>query len=899
MITRKIMLALVMDALSVCCALAADGFDWKAAVDGKITIPGGTTAVVTDEDVADVEGLVQINMGSYDSKIRFENNTVPLVLNAGILGGGGAGSGQRWLAMTADSRVTFNGAISPNNKSTYLDFGTCTINGIFNGYKYTAFFGLLEGATMTFGSTAQIKSSAESLNFSGLSSGAKKSPNGTIVFGCRVPESGTVDTVYFSYGSVRLATENALEGCGVLDFRTVGTTGFGDSGDCLSTLDLGGFPQRIGRVTVLGSAVNDYYKSTHYLEIRSDAPTTLTQKFDADPTEVYDEHMRFAGNVSFVYDAPCEVRLATAVKPAGRSEKPLNGFKSVSTTTGSLTVQRGKLVFPDGAAWQGAGGVTVKTGAILVFEGGSALTNEASIVTFETGSTVVVPAGEIITAKKFVIADRELTVPGEYGAEELALEGYEAVLQGGGRLCVAAQKGEFVWPEPGEQAVVPAGGVALVTDAEVERVNTVKGFTVLAGGKLVISNITEGCDVQVPIQGAGDILVVDSLNVVFSADNSQRRGAFSIVNSDVTCAHQQGWGSRTSPALTFLQGEQGAIRFAGDGHVCDSPIRILQDPHPFALAAADDETITFNGDFSLEKSDVLSTFGNVRFNGRFVKSGQMQGADFKIQSGHEVAFAAGGSFGFTMNLATESTVAFGDGAAYGIARFQSRSVLRADATNVLRSTATDPGWNGGCLQTATTATLDLNGFPQVVAQIQTEISGRSAASNSWMNVMSEAPAVLTYAPVSDSSSFRVNTELSVKFAGAVGLAYDGGSLSRTIVLHRQEATGPLEVKSGTLGFAWGAGWGGAEVKLTGGTLKVDEESAANMFLKTTNVVVGEGKLDLSGGTATVRSVKLPNGEFLPEGTYPAGSSLSFLTGSGTLRVLRSTSAPLGLLLIVR
>ena len=62
-------------------------------------------------------------------------------------------------------------------------------------------------------------------------------------------------------------------------------------------------------------------------------------------------------------------------------------------------------------------------------------------------------------------------------------------------------------------------------------------------------------------------------------------------------------------------------------------------------------------------------------------------------------------------------------------------------------------------------------------------------------------------------------------------------------MNPQEATGPLTVKSGTLGFDWGATWAkGTEVNLEGGTLKVGAESVSKMFVPAGTYTKGDGSL---------------------------------------------------------
>lgn len=73
-----------------------------------------------------------------------------------------------------------------------------------------------------------------------------------------------------------------------------------------------------------------------------------------------------------------------------------------------------------------------------------------------------------------------------------------------------------------------------------------------------------------------------------------------------------------------------------------------------------------------------------------------------------------------------------------------------------------------------------------------------------------------------------------------------------------------------------------------------------MFSRKANLVVTDGKLDLAAGkTATVRSVKLGDGSFVPAGTYTKGDGYDFLTGEGSLCVRKSSDQPDGMMLIFR
>ena len=199
------------------------------------------------------------------------------------------------------------------------------------------------------------------------------------------------------------------------------------------------------------------------------------------------------------------------------------------------------------------------------------------------------------------------------------------------------------------------------------------------------------------------------------------------------------------------------------------------------------------------------------------------------------------------------------------------------------------------------AQLDLNGYDQQVNYM----GGPAYAS---MYLIAGAHAVITSAVPATLTLMRgAGNALIYKFAGAANLTFDGGggavkNLTLTNVV--STTSGELLVKSGSVTFAYGAGWGGSSnvTVAAGATLAVTETGAATAFARAdgkpsiVDLQLGVeessfGKLDL-GGNVSVHTLRIGD-TFMPAGDYgstasgAANTNDNHFSGTGVLHVRRS------------
>ena len=206
--------------------------------------------------------------------------------------------------------------------------------------------------------------------------------------------------------------------------------------------------------------------------------------------------------------------------------------------------------------------------------------------------------------------------------------------------------------------------------------------------------------------------------------------------------------------------------------------------------------------------------------------------------------------------------------------------------------------------------LDLNGYDQHVYRFYHREYPKTGfpikkGDTKFGTVKSATPAAMVLMPAAAETFTN-----QVKFTECASLTMNGAGKT-TFVNARSDSTGTVSVESGTLVFAWGAGWDNVgEVNVTGGKLSVESDSMTRAFgpeegRSAANLAVsGGGTLDLAAGAATVRSLQV-NGQDLPPGLYgasdntsvPAANRLSQITGAGTLRARKWRNG--GALLLVR
>ncbi len=213
------------------------------------------------------------------------------------------------------------------------------------------------------------------------------------------------------------------------------------------------------------------------------------------------------------------------------------------------------------------------------------------------------------------------------------------------------------------------------------------------------------------------------------------------------------------------------------------------------------------------------------------------------------------------------------------------------------------------------AAIDLNGYNQSVSRIFPAWTGyETDGGHNWAAtyglVKSETPASLEITGTE-------TTIFPVKFEGAAGLHMNGTG-SFTITNKFSTTTGELKVSKGTVRFAKDAGWTAVtNIVLAGGTLAVDEGAGAKAFGSAqdmsdallTVVSTNSPTLSIAAGerpSVNMLAVVEDDGKvtWKNPGVYggsaaglSADNTLSWISGSGTLRVRHGISG--GTMLILR
>ena len=212
---------------------------------------------------------------------------------------------------------------------------------------------------------------------------------------------------------------------------------------------------------------------------------------------------------------------------------------------------------------------------------------------------------------------------------------------------------------------------------------------------------------------------------------------------------------------------------------------------------------------------------------------------------------------------------------------------------------------------ANTSKLNLNGYDQSIGRFY---MGWTPAEypNNYTTVDSSTPAMLEIA-----TDTAYNDLVPLKVTGAAGLKFNAAG-SLTFTNFTSATIGTLEVDRGTVRIARGSGWTATtNVVLAGGTLAVAPGAGATAFGSAQDVsaalltVVSTNSPTLSiaagerpsvnmlavveeGGKVTWKNPGVYGGS---EAGLPANQTLSWISGSGTLRVRRSISG--GTILIIR
>lgn len=220
--------------------------------------------------------------------------------------------------------------------------------------------------------------------------------------------------------------------------------------------------------------------------------------------------------------------------------------------------------------------------------------------------------------------------------------------------------------------------------------------------------------------------------------------------------------------------------------------------------------------------------------------------------------------------------------------------------------------NNSAYLTVSNSVLDLNGYDQQVVRLYRTWWPWTKANAPYLTaygrVTSETPATLTIA-----TDEKYEDWIPLAFEGAASLRFNAaGTLAFTNKLCT--TTGSLEALRGTVAFLAGSGWtSSSNVVINGGTISVAAGAGATAFgtdgKSIVNLVRDAGTLDVAEGEQpAVRTLGFtkPGGRigYFKPGVYggpdaglAASRTLDWMTGKGTLRVLRDGSD--GTLLLFR
>ena len=406
--------------------------------------------------------------------------------------------------------------------------------------------------------------------------------------------------------------------------------------------------------------------------------------------------------------------------------------------------------------------------------------------------------------------------------------------------------------------------------------------------------------------------------IELAGDNSGLSAPLEIVNAaDLKVTSPTGLGATNRVSKTR---RSSGLKFQFDGLALtnETPFEVrAQDKYARGsdtMIVSTNTTAAFvqKGEFRISGGIDYFEIGNSAFLGGITAiHGEAVGDDVvRVRyRGTEPFDCSGGPFRFadaSFYLLSENAVDFNLGATGSVWRLLhvERAAINCLATNVLSVTAECDfgsaayGMAGGLVK--------LNGFDQELAslhQYADYVVTETSPLTVGVVVDSTEPAVLTLAP-------SVNMDPAILgFSGAAGLRVRGAEESGVTLARAYSATtGSLTVESGTLVFQWGAGWGGTNVVVSGGTLRFAEGSGDVPFgsAERANVALsGSGKLSIDAGLRVVAGEVSVDGVPLLRGCWGGPDCMAVspdhriaaLAGQGVLRVTKGESA--GLAVIVR
>lgn len=655
-------------------------------------------------------------------------------------------------------------------------------------------------------------------------------------------------------------------------------------------LDLNGFDQTVPSIKPQEKSSESNAK---YAVVHSESSATFTVEASADASTM----LEFSGAASFRYRG-------TAVNTFARR---------VSNTTGTLYVTSGTQAFEYGAGWNGD--VTVDGGVLRISSANDLPNGTARLILSDQGK---LDLRADVYVGSFNVDGEELD-PGDYSKTTLAEAGYPNRIDGDGVLHVQGTAREWKgWKSArGGTAYVPADMTVTIADEDVEDVAAVNKIFFGLGSTVSCGNSTVPLALSARLSGSGEFRIVDSAGVTILGDNSglSTPGAFYISNSPVVVSNEFGLGSAKTGTTTVYWGDRGSLKFGCESGYFTNNVAIRYDGTTatnyriYFGSSSPDEYLVQNASFmhmsgGTNKGRYLVLTNNVMFTaGEF---GSESGTLYTRYEG-EGEYGVVGSASLSFKDANTTWNLVGQGSTCHLAP---TSVVRpfkqlALISPGIRVICDGPNVLGGetpikfTLNETNPDVLDLNGFDQELPKLLNQ------GESGYAIVTSSVPATVWLSGTADATNIlRFDGSADVNYVGTGMLSFDG-FVSPT--------TGKLEIGSGTCLFANNAGWGGTNIVISGGTLRIAKTAEDTVFAPSTKQegvtlhVIG-GDLSLDDGVRVV--VHTVNGaEDLPGRGWYGGAAaqakglvdkdhvLPWISGSGLLRILNV--GPRGLMLLFK
>lgn len=440
----------------------------------------------------------------------------------------------------------------------------------------------------------------------------------------------------------------------------------------------------------------------------------------------------------------------------------------------------------------------------------------------------------------------------------------------------------YDWPAPGGTLIVgESETVTIQTAADVAAVAALGAIWLDAGSSLVYACADTPLDLSAPLGGSGTFKAASGCHLNLLEDASEFTGGFEIDSTPTCVSNRYGLGSAVTKMAKISRGTCPNVyffTFGGEGLTNDVPLEISTknvngtgvNPDNYAWESrlsgdtgllVMNALVTFNASTYLYTEDCVYAGGIQSISGILNIHGQDRTANtIVINDQLRTANAMGvmlesysGGTGRARNPTfVLSTTNFN--AKYIDLR---RATIRCAATNVFSSSVSGfyittliGKYNGPYLD----GNIDLDGYDQTIQRLTVGYTVEESHGTAYYNTMSSSkPAVMTLTSSDeDTVPYIFAGDISLRFAGT-------GAFCLANML--STSTGTLQVDSGVLQLKWGAGWGGTNVVVTGGTLQLDSPYALKDFKARVSVTGGKFALGESG-VAQVKSLTV-NGTTLP------------------------------------